>query len=84
MVVKYCIVPHDADVVLKYFNVNTDDYDSIIEHEVAVKDIVKTICSEYNLSLFDVEVYEKFDFCCLAAAEDDAVASVEIIRYDEV
>ena len=61
MIIKYCIVPHDADVVLKYFNIDTNDYDSMIEYDVAVKDTVKSICSELGVLCSDVEIYEKYD-----------------------
>lgn len=64
MIVKYCIVPHDADVVLRYFNIDTDDYDSISDYSYAVRDIVYNICADLNISVSQVEIFKKYyGFC---------------------
>ena len=61
MIIKYCIVPHNADIVLRYFNIDTYEYDSMLEYDIAVRDTVKAICSELGVLYSDVEIYEKYD-----------------------
>jgi hypothetical protein len=77
MIIKYCIVSHDADIVLRYFNLDTNEYDSMLEYDIAVKELVRSICSELGLSLADIEIYEKFYF------NDGFSDYAEIVCYDE-